>query len=237
MAAYRALGIGAGDEVIVPAYTFFATAATVVAANAIPVIADIDDSLCIDPSAIERKITRRTKAIVPVHMRGAPAQMDAILDVAARHGIPVIEDCAQAGDGSFHGKRLGSLGTLGCVSFDYYKIQASGEGGFVSTNDPWLYTRAQSWHDTAACWRPDRYAQEGRSGELFCGENYKNYRMSELQGAVALVQIRKTDKMLAGYRHAHQRILQAINHVPGLTFRHSNDVAGKCRRLPCAVSR
>jgi dTDP-4-amino-4,6-dideoxygalactose transaminase len=223
VAAYRALGIGAGDEVIVPAYTFFASAATVVACNAIPVIVDVDDSLCLDPMAIERAITKRTKAIVPVHMRGAPAQMDAILDVANRKGIPVVEDVAQAGGGSFQGKRLGSLGTLGCFSFDYYKIENSGEGGFVTTNDPWLYTRAQSWHDTAACWRPDRYAHEGRSGELFCGENY---RMSELQGAVALAQIRKADTMLAGYRRAHRHIQEAIKPVPGLSFRRSPDAAG-----------
>ncbi len=223
VAAYRALGIGAGDEVIVPAYTFFASAATVVAANAIPVIADVDDSLCLDPSAIEKAITKRTKAIVPVHMRGAPAQMDAILDLANRKGIPVVEDVAQAGGGSFQGRRLGSLGTLGCFSFDYYKVQASGEGGFVTTNDAWLYTRAQSWHDTAACWRPDRYAHEGKAGELFCGENY---RMSELQGAVALAQIRKTDTMLAGYRRAHRRIKEAIDAAPGLSFRRVPDVSG-----------
>ena len=223
IAAYRALGVGAGDEVIVPAYTFFATAATAVASYAIPVIADVDDSLCLDAAAVEKAITKRTKAIVPVHMRGAPAQMDALLDVANRKGLPIIEDVAQAGGGSFHGKRLGSIGSLGCFSFDYYKVHASGEGGFVSTNDDWLYTRAQSWHDTAACWRPDRYGHERKAGELFCGENY---RMSELQGAVALAQIRKTDTMLAGYRYAFQRIKNAIETVPGLTFRRVADPAG-----------
>jgi dTDP-4-amino-4,6-dideoxygalactose transaminase len=223
VSAYRALGIGAGDEVIVPAYTFFATAATVVASNAIPVIVDVDDSLCLDPAAVEKAITKRTKAIVPVHMRGAPAGMDGILDVAQRKGLPVVEDVAQSGGGSFHGKRLGSLGTLGCFSFDYYKIHASGEGGFVTTNDEWLYTRAQSWHDTAACWRPDRFGRERQPGELFCGENY---RMSELQGAVALAQIRKTDAMLAGYRRAHRRIKEAIEPAAGLTFRRVSDEAG-----------
>jgi 8-amino-3,8-dideoxy-alpha-D-manno-octulosonate transaminase len=221
--AYRALGIGAGDEVIVPAYTFFASAATVAASNAIPVIVEVDETLCLDPQAVKKAITRRTKAIVPVHMRGAPAQMDAILDVAKQAGVPVVEDVAQAGGGSFQGKRLGSLGAMGCFSFDYYKVQASGEGGFVTTSDEWLYTRAQSWHDTAACWRPDRFSRERKSGELFCGENY---RMSELQGAVALAQIRKTDTMLAGYRRAHRRIQQSIEPIPGLTFRRVPDPAG-----------
>jgi DNA-binding transcriptional MocR family regulator len=122
VAAYRALGIGAGDEVIVPAYTFFATAATVVAVNAMPLIVDIDDSLNLDPEAVERAITPRTRAIAAVHMRGAPAQMDALLDLAKRKGLPLVEDVAQAGGGSFRGRRLGSLGTIGCFSFDYYKV-------------------------------------------------------------------------------------------------------------------
>jgi len=223
VAGYRALGIGAGDEVIVPGYTFFATSATVASSNAIPVIVDVDTSLNLDPAEVKKAITKRTKAIVPVHMRGAPAQMDAIMDIADKKGIPVIEDVAQAAGGSFAGKRLGSIGTIGCFSFDYYKIIVSGEGGFVTTNDEWLYTRAQSWHDCAACWRPDRFAKERKEGELFCGENY---RMSELQGAVALVQIRKADKMLAGYRKAKKQIKDAIEKLPGLSFRCLTDEAG-----------
>ena len=223
MASMRALGIGAGDEVIVPGYTFFATAATVAASNALPVIVDVDDSLNMDPEAAASAITKRTKAITVVHMRGAPAQMDALMDLANRKGLPVIEDVAQSGGGSFGGKRLGSIGAVGCFSFDYYKIVVSGEGGFVTTDDEWLYTRAQSWHDTAACWRPDRYAGERKEGELFCGENY---RMSELEGAVALAQIRKVDVMLAGYRRAKKRIKDAIEHFPGLTFRRLTDEAG-----------
>jgi len=223
VAAYRALGIGAGDEVIVPAYTFFATAATVAACNAVPVIVEADDSLCMNPAAIEKAVTRRTKAIVPVHMRGAPAQMDAILDVADRKGIPVVEDVAQAGGGSFGGRRLGSLGKMGCFSFDFYKLIVSGEGGFITTDDEWLYTRAQSWHDTAACWRPDRFGKERREGELFCGENY---RMSELEGAVAFAQIQKAEKILAGYRQAKKRIKEAIEPWPCLQFRRLNDQEG-----------
>lgn len=223
IAAYRALGIGTGDEVIVPAYTFFATSATAATANAIPVIVEVDETLCLDPAAVEKAITPRTRAIVPVHMRGAPAQMDALMEVANRHGIPVIEDAAQAGGGSFRDKRLGSIGTMGCFSFDYYKVIVSGEGGFITTDDEWLFTRAQSWHDCAACWRPDRFAQEQREGELFCGENY---RMSELEGAVALAQIRKADDMLAGYRRAKQWIKEAIEPFEGVSFRRLNDAAG-----------
>jgi len=223
VAAYKALSIGAGDEVIVPGYTFFATSATVASSNAIPVIVDVDETLCMDPEEIEKAINGRTKAIVPVHMRGAPAQMDAIMDVADRKGIPVVEDVAQAGGGSFCGRRLGSIGTIGCFSFDYYKVIVSGEGGFVTTNDEWLYTRAQSWHDCAACWRPDRYARERKEGELFCGENY---RMSELEGAVALAQIRKADRMIAGYRRAKKLIKEAIEKHDGMSFRRLTDEAG-----------
>ena len=223
VAGYRALGIGAGDEVIVPGYTFFATSATVVSSNAIPVIVDVDETLCMNPEAIENAITNRTKAIVPVHMRGAPAQMDTIMDIAEKKGIPVIEDDAQAGGGSFGGRRLGSIGTIGCFSFDYYKVIVSGEGGFVTTDDEWLYTRAQSWHDCAACWRPDRYAREQKEGELFCGENY---RMSELEGAVALAQIRKADRMITGYRRAKKQIKEAIEKFDGMSFRRLTDEAG-----------
>lgn len=223
IASYRALGIGAGDEVIVPAYTFFATAATVLASNAIPVITEVDDSLNLDPEAVEQAITPRTRAIAAVHMRGAPAQMDALMDVAKRRGLPLIEDVAQSGGGSFGGRRLGSIGTMGCFSFDYYKVIVSGEGGFVTTEDEWLYTRAQSWHDTAACWRPDRFARERREGELFAGENY---RMSELEGAVALAQIRKTDEMLTGYRRAKKIIKANIEPFPELSFRRITDEQG-----------
>ncbi|KKT07623.1 MAG: Glutamine-scyllo-inositol transaminase [Parcubacteria group bacterium GW2011_GWA2_43_17] len=223
VSAYRSLGIGMGDEVIVPAYTFFATSATVVAANAIPVIVDVDETLCLDAKAIEKAITKRTKAIVPVHMRGAPAQMDAIMDVANKHGIPVIEDVAQAAGGSFKGKMLGSIGKIGCFSFDYYKIIVSGEGGFYTTNDERLYTRALNWHDCAACWRPDRFGPEKENEDLFCGENY---RMSELEGAVALAQIRRAKAIVAGHRSANHKIKNAIEKFKGLSFRRLADEAG-----------
>ncbi len=149
--------------------------------------------------------------------------MDAVMYIACKKGIPVVEDNAQAGGGCFKGKRLGSIGDIGCFSFDYYKIIVSGEGGFITTDDKWLYMRAQSWHDTAACWRPDRFAEESKKGELFCGENY---RMSELEGAVALAQIRKADGMLAGYRQAKNQIKNAIENYPGLSFRRITDKEG-----------
>lgn len=223
IAALRALGVGAGDEVIVPAYTFFASAAVIGTCNAIPVIADVDDTLTLDPKDVERRITPRTRAIIVVHMRGKPAQMDELTAIAARHKLALIEDVAQAAGGSYKGRMLGSIGTMGCFSFDYYKILNSGEGGFVATNDEWLHTRAQSWHDAAACWRPNRYASERREGELFCGENY---RMSELQGAVALAQIRKARKFILGYRAAFTRIVGQLELPLGVTLQRVSDPTG-----------
>jgi dTDP-4-amino-4,6-dideoxygalactose transaminase len=223
IAALRALGVGSGDEVIIPAYTFFASAAAVVVCNAIPVICEVDDSLNLDPQAARKAISRRTKAIMPVHMRGVPAQMDAIMDLGKRKGIPIVEDVAQACGGSFGGKRLGSIGDIGCFSFDYYKVVVSGEGGFLTTDDEYLFMRAQSWHDTGACWRPDRYGKERVRGELFCGENY---RMSELVGAIAIPQIRKMDGLLKKLRRNKERIKTAIEPMPGLTFRRNPDPEG-----------
>ncbi len=223
IAAMRAVGVGMGDEVIVPAYTFFATAAAVGACNAIPVIADVDDTLTLDPKDVARLITPRTKAITVVHMLGFPAQMAELKALADKHKIALIEDVAQAAGGTYRGKKLGSLGTIGCFSFDYYKVLNSGEGGFITTPDEWLYTRAQSWHDCAACWRPNRYASERGKGELFCGENY---RMSELQGAVALAQIRKADKIIAGYRAAFKRIRDALVLPAGVKLQRLADPDG-----------
>lgn len=221
--AIRALGIGAGDEVIVPAYTFFASAAVIGTCNAIPIIADVDETLSIDPKNLERMISPRTKAIIIVHMRGTPAHMDKIMAMADKRNIPVIEDVAQAAGGSYKGKMLGSIGAIGCFSFDYYKVLNSGEGGFVVTNDEWLFTRAQSWHDCAACWRPNRFSAEKREGELFCGENY---RMSELQGAVALAQIKKSKKLLRGYRRSKARIIEKLNLPSGVKVQSVADIKG-----------
>src|SRR5262249_59400368 len=126
-----ALGIGPGDEVIVPAYTFIASAAAVLLCGAVPVIAEIDDTLTLDPADAERKITPQTKAIMPVHMRGIPSQMDEIMAIARRRGLLVIEDSAQADGGSYKGRRLGSIGDVGCFSMQVSKTITTGEGGIV----------------------------------------------------------------------------------------------------------
>lgn len=223
IASMVAVGVGPGCEVIVPGYTFFASCASIVAARAIPVIAEVDDSLTLDPADFEAKITPQTKAVIPVHMRGAPCNMDAIMAIAKKHNIKVIEDVAQAMGGSYKGKRLGSFGDCGAYSLQYHKIITSGEGGMVTTNDERLYDRAQAWHDTAACWRPDRFGLPRYEGEVFPGENY---RMGELAGAVALAQLRKLDWLLAGMRKNKKRIKDQIQNIEGLEFRRLNDAEG-----------
>jgi 8-amino-3,8-dideoxy-alpha-D-manno-octulosonate transaminase len=223
MAAYAAAGIGPGCEVIVPAYTFFATAAAVVASRAIPVIAEIDDSYTIDPEDIERKITPSTKAIAPVHMVGVAANMDAIMDIARRHNLVVIEDNAQACGGKYHGRWLGTIGDLGCFSLSSYKVVGAGEAGLVLTNQEMLYIRAQNQHDTAACWRPNRFARERMPGELFAGENY---RMSEIEGAINLEQMKGVEAQRVRYNANLTRVLKGLQTFRVTRPRRSNDPEG-----------
>jgi 8-amino-3,8-dideoxy-alpha-D-manno-octulosonate transaminase len=218
-----ACGVGPGDEVIVNGYTFFASAAVVVNIGAVPVIADVDDTLTLDPDSVERLITPRTKAVIAVHMRGAPCDMDRLVALCEKHKLFLIEDVAQACGGSYKGRRLGTFGDIGCFSFQYHKIITAGEGGMVATDDPRLYDRAMGYHDTAACWRPERFAPERYEGELFCGDNY---RMSELCGAVLCAQLRKLDGLLFRMRERKRRIKDGIGEISGLAFRRLNDPAG-----------
>ncbi len=221
--ALIACGVGPGHEVIVPGYTFFASCAAVVAAKAIPVIAEVDETLTIDCDDIERKITAQTKAIVAVHMRGVPCDMDRIMDIAKRHNLRVIEDVAQAVGGTYKGKALGTFGDCGCFSFQYHKIITAGEGGMIVTNDPLLYNRCMGYHDTAACWRPNRFAEERYDGELFSGTNY---RMSELTGAVMLAQLSRLESLLTHMRRNQSMITDGIQGIPGITIRPVNDPEG-----------
>jgi len=223
IASLVACGIGPGDEVIVPGYTFFASCAAIVAAKAIPVICEVDETLTMDPADVEKKITASTKAMVVVHMRGVPCDMDALMEIAKKHNLKVIEDCAQAVGGTYKGKYLGTFGDCGCFSFQYHKTITAGEGGMVITDDEKIYERCMGYHDTAACWRPDRFAEQRYEGELFCGVNY---RMSELTGAVMLAQFAKLDTLLASMRKNQKRIIDQIKDTKGISLRPSNDPEG-----------
>lgn len=217
----QGIGIGAGDEVIVPAYTWIASASAVLAVGGIPIVAEVDESLTLDPTALEAKISPQTKAIMPVHMRGAPANMDAILAAAKKHNLKVIEDTAQANGGSFHGKALGSLGDVGCFSLQFNKIITSGEGGMVITNDETVWKRAVMFHDVIGGLR-NGFANE----EMLWGANF---RMPELLAAVALVQLRKRENLLDQMRQRKQTLKAGLTDIAqkkGIRFRAEHDPQG-----------
>ncbi len=215
------LGIGDGDEVILPGFTYIASASAVLICGAVPVIAEIDESLTLDPDDVERKITDRTRAVMPVHMRGLPCDMNRILDVACRHGLSVIEDCAQACGGSYAGRRLGSFGDVGCFSLQQYKVITAGEGGMVVTNGREIYERAAIRHDSAMCfWNP------GDATTLpFPGENF---RMNEMEGALGCVQFSRMEGILARTRAIKKSIHDAIADSPGVRACPTNDLDGDC---------
>jgi 8-amino-3,8-dideoxy-alpha-D-manno-octulosonate transaminase len=222
-AGLAACGVGPGMEVIVPGFTFIATAAAVVHSRAVPVICEIGPSLTIDPQDLERKITSRTRAVIPVHVMGRPADMAAIARVATRHGIAVVEDVAQAAGGSFRGRRLGTFGDVGCFSLNSHKIIGAGEAGLLVTASAALYARALSYHDNAAAGRPGYPGP--RSGEnLICGTNV---RMSELEGAVNLGQLAKMDGLIAGYRRNKGRVVGRLTVPEGVSVHASSDIAGE----------
>ena len=203
-----ALGIGPGDEVIVPAYTFVASPSAVLAVGGIPIVTEVDDSLTLDPAAVEANITEHTRAIMPVHMRGMPAEMDAILDVARRHGLKVIEDVAQAGGARYKGKALGTYGDIAGFSLQMHKIITTGEGGVLVTNDDELLFRAKCFHDSASEWRgaawQDPDPERRASFEAFPG---MNFRMPEITGAIGRVQLGRLEGLLERMR-AHKRVLR-----------------------------
>jgi 8-amino-3,8-dideoxy-alpha-D-manno-octulosonate transaminase len=213
------LGLGPGDEVILPAYTYISSAAAIINVRAVPVIAEVDDSLTLDPADVERKITPHTRAIMPVHMRGVPSQMDALLDIAKRHGLAVIEDTAQACGGSYHGQRLGTLGDVGCFSLQHYKIITTGEGGALVTANPAVFGRAMMYHDAG------RPYWEGYEGEVIPGINC---RMSELAGAIGRAQVEQLDAILSRTRRAKRRLTEGIGAAPGIQLQRIPDPEGDC---------
>ncbi len=226
--ALLAAGLKPGDEVIVPAYTFVATYSAIIFLGGIPVLTEIDDSLNIDPNQIEEKITCKTKAIMPVHMLGNPADMDAIMAISEKHNLTVIEDACQATGACYKGKRLGTIGDIGTYSLNVFKTITSGDGGIVATNDENLYKRAFAIHDQGHT--PNRMGVEVGK-RVILG---MNYRMNELTGAVALAQVRKLDDILKTLRTKKNTLKAMIADVSGFQFRKLNDPDGECATL-CTV--
>ena len=219
--ALTAMDICPGDEVIVPAFTFLATYEAVLEVGAIPVMADIDETLNLDPASVEKRITPYTKAIIPVHMCGSGAHIDKIVDIARVYQLLVLEDNAQACGGSFKGKKLGTFGDMGIFSFDYYKTLTTGEGGMVVSDSKRLSDRAEWYHDHGHDHNPKvSRAMEGRSILGF------NYRMNELQGALGLAQLRKLDWLIGEQKKNKQAIKNMLGAVPGVKFRELPDPEG-----------
>ena len=223
-AAMVAVGVGPGTEVIVPAIGFFATAAAVVMSKGVPVFCDVDESLGMDPAKIERLITPRTVAIAPTCVMGAVPDMDPILSVARRHGLKVIEDCAQSPGAKYKGRYVGTLGDLGCFSISAYKIVGGGEGGLLLANDPRLFERACQLAECGGLTRPDRFAPPRYEGELFCGTNY---RLSELEAAVDVVQLRKMPELVGRYNAIKRNILGQLKTYREIVPQKINDPEGE----------
>ena len=222
VAGLVALGIGPGDEVIVPAYTYISTAMAVVSAGAMPVIAEVDETLTIDPEDVRRHITPHTKAVIPVHIQGFPCNMDAIMEIAGEYGIAVLEDACQADGGAYKGNRLGTIGNAGTLSFNYFKIVSSGEGGALLTHDKNLYERALIYHDAGAiAFFGDQMT--GFETEGFCGNEY---RSNELCAAVMRVQLTRLDGILADLSKNKKYLMDAIADIA--QFVPSNDLEGDC---------
>ncbi len=206
-AAFVAVGVGPGTEVICPAVGFVATAAAVVAAHGVPVFCDVDESLSIDPSKIEALITSRTVAIAPTCVMGSVPDMRAVMRVARRHKLKVVEDCAQSCGASYRGRLVGTFGDVGCFSISAYKIVGGGEGGLLITNEKRLWERASQIVECGGLWRPVRFALPRYEGELFSGTNY---RMSELEAAVDTVQLKKMPATVKRFRAVKRRVLKRL---------------------------
>ncbi len=217
------LGIGPGDEVIVPGYTYIASALAVTSVGAIPVIADIDETLTIDVDEVEKKISSHTKAIIPVHIQGFPCNMDALCALAKKYNIAIVEDACQADGGEYHGKFLGAIGDVGAYSFNYFKIMTAGEGGALVTSNRQIYERALIYHDASAvAFFGDQL--DGINEPLFGGTEY---RISDITGAILREQLKKLPALMADLRKNRTALAKLVCSGK-LTQAPSHDIEGDC---------
>jgi 8-amino-3,8-dideoxy-alpha-D-manno-octulosonate transaminase len=220
--ALAVLGVGPGDEVITQGFTFVATWEAIFDIGATPVFTEVDTTLNMDPADLEKKITDRTKAIIPVHMLGSGARIDEIMAIADKHNIPVIEDTAQAAGGRWRGKHLGTFGKCGTFSFDAVKTMTTGEGGMVITDDEKIWRNMSEYHDHGHDHVPNPGGRGGE-GRSFIGFNY---RMMELQGAIGIAQLAQLDYIVASQRKNKAAMRDAVSKLPGVTFRTLVDEEG-----------
>lgn len=220
--ALMALGVGPGDEVITQGFTFVATWEAILEVGALPVFTEVDATLNMDPEDLKKKITSNTKCIIPVHMLGAQAKVEEIVRIATKHGLPVIEDAAQAAGGRIKGKHLGSFGTCGTFSFDSVKTITTGEGGMIITDDAELWRAMSEYQDHGHDHKVNP-GTRGGEGRRFIGFNY---RMMELQGAIGLAQLAKLDSIVAAQQKNKSVLKEAVAGIPGVAFRELVDEQG-----------
>jgi dTDP-4-amino-4,6-dideoxygalactose transaminase len=228
VASLVALGLKPGDEIIVPAYTFVASYTSCIFLGITPVLAEINDSLTLDPDDIEKRITPRTRAIMPVHMLGNSCDMNKIMSVARKRGLVVLEDCCQAAGGSYKSRKLGTIGNIGVFSLNVFKTINSGDGGVVVTNDESLYEIAFGMHDQGH--KPSRLGVEVGSRNVLG----LNFRMNELTAAVAVVQLSRLDKIVTTLREKKNKFKELIGEGKGFKFRTLNDPHGDCATI-CTI--
>ena len=218
--AMAALGVGAGDEVIMPAFTFVASFEAILSVGAVPVLVDIDSSLTLSPAAVKAAITPKTKCVMPVHMCGSMADLDALQAICKEHNLILLEDACQSIGGTYKGKALGTIGHAGTFSFDFVKTITCGEGGVVMTHNKEVYTKADAYTDHG-----HDHLGVDRGADLHPFLGY-NFRISELHAAVGLAQIRKLDQFLR-IQKKNQSILKSyLAQVPGIEFRTVPDPTG-----------
>jgi 8-amino-3,8-dideoxy-alpha-D-manno-octulosonate transaminase len=224
--ALTALGVGPGDEVILPAWTWYSSYNTILMTGALPVFAESNESLLMDPEDVKRKITPHTKVIMPVHLFGSPVDMDKLLPIAREHNIKVLEDSAQACGCLYKGKRTGSLGDIAIYSFQINKMISSGEGGAVVTNDPHLYEESIRFHDLGQV-RTNLQPALGLHENGSPNSAGLNYRMNEESGAVMGAQLAKIETNLARHRQMYRYVHQQLSDLQGMKLRASNDLDGE----------
>src|SRR5436190_5836075 len=219
--AFAALGIGAGDEVIMPSFTFVASFESVLSVGATPVLVDVDETLTMNPESVKKAISSKTKAIVPVHMCGSMADLDALLTITKEHNLILLEDACQSIGASYKGRAVGTIGHAGTFSFDFVKIMTCGEGGVVLTNDESVYIKCDGYTDHGHDHKGG--ADRGADQHPFIGYNY---RISELHAAVGLAQVRKLDSFLDIQRRNHGQLKNILSAIPEISFRKIPDPAG-----------
>ncbi|MBR5446227.1 MAG: DegT/DnrJ/EryC1/StrS family aminotransferase [Clostridia bacterium] len=218
------LGVGPGDEVIVPGYTYIATALAVTAVGAIPVIAEIDGTMTLDPADVEKKISPATKVIMPVHIQGFPSNMDALKEIADKHGLKIVEDACQSDGGMYKGQYLGTIGDAGAYSFNYFKVITAGEGGALVTRDRTIYERALIYHDSSAVAFFGSQL-DGISQPLFGGTEF---RVSDITGAILREQLKRMPALMADLRRTRDALAALVCGEGKATQAPSNDIAGDC---------